>query len=159
MSYEIVDLLNHINANGTTVVMVTHEHNLVRHFHHRVITIDQGTVVSDSLDTDELPSDYAAYEAQHPVRPVTNREMDEIDIMFNEVSSDTKKEIVEKIVNTEIKIDENKGSEFFVEPNSDSDVEDFIQNYGVDTDDDIAEDDVDYSELLDSLSDEKGGND
>ena len=159
MSYEIVDLLNHINANGTTVVMVTHEHNLVRHFHHRVITIDQGTVVSDSLDTDELPSDYAAYEAQHPVRPVTNREMDEIDIMFNEVSSDTKKEIVEKIVNTEIKIDENKGSEFFVEPNSDSDVEDFIQNYGIDTDDDIAEDDVDYSELLDSLSDEKGGND
>lgn len=48
MSYEIVDLLNHINANGTTVVMVTHEHNLVRSFQHRVVVIDNGTVASDT---------------------------------------------------------------------------------------------------------------
>ena len=48
MSYEIVDLLNHINNNGTTVVMVTHEHELVRRFNHRVITINQGQVVSDT---------------------------------------------------------------------------------------------------------------
>lgn len=157
MSYEIVDLLNHINANGTTVVMVTHEHNLVRHFHHRVITIDQGTVVSDSLDTDELPSDYSVYEAEHPIVQSKTREMDEIDIMFNEVADDKKKEIVESIINTEIKVDENKGSEFFVQPNSDAEVEDFIQNYGVDTDDEIAEDDVDYTELLDDLSSDKGG--
>ena len=50
MSYEIVDLLNHINANGTTVVMVTHEHELVRRFNHRVITINQGQVVSDTAE-------------------------------------------------------------------------------------------------------------
>ena len=48
MSFEIVDLLNHINANGTTVVMVTHEHELVRSFKHRVIVIDNGTVSSDT---------------------------------------------------------------------------------------------------------------
>ena len=66
MSYEIVDLLNHINANGTTVVMVTHEHNLVRHFHHRVITIEEGSVVSDTSDTDKLPDDYASIEANYP---------------------------------------------------------------------------------------------
>ena len=65
MSYEIVDLLNHINANGTTVVMVTHEHNLVRHFHHRVITIEQGAVVSDSEDTEALPDDYATIERDY----------------------------------------------------------------------------------------------
>ena len=68
MSYEIVDLLNHINANGTTVVMVTHEHNLVRHFHHRVITIEQGAVVSDSEDTEALPDDYATIEIMLPTR-------------------------------------------------------------------------------------------
>ena len=48
MSFEIVDLLNHINANGTTVVMVTHEHELVRSFKHRVIVIDNGQVSSDT---------------------------------------------------------------------------------------------------------------
>lgn len=67
MSYEIVELLNHINANGTTVIMVTHEHDLVRRFNHRIITIDSGCIVSDdfclpesgslplSVQTDETP--------------------------------------------------------------------------------------------------------
>lgn len=48
LSFEIVDLLSEINKCGTTVVMVTHEHNLVSEFNHRVITIDEGTVVSDN---------------------------------------------------------------------------------------------------------------
>ncbi len=48
MSFEIVDLLNHINANGTTVVMVTHEHELVRSFKHRVVVINNGAVTSDT---------------------------------------------------------------------------------------------------------------
>ena len=48
LSYEIVDLLNEINKVGTTVVMVTHEHDLVAH--HRVITIDDGSVVRDDAD-------------------------------------------------------------------------------------------------------------
>ncbi len=48
MSREIIDLLDHINANGTTVIMVTHEHDLVRQYDKRVITIKGGTVVSDS---------------------------------------------------------------------------------------------------------------
>ena len=48
MSYEIVDLLNHINANGTTVIMVTHEHDLVKKFNHRIVVIDHGQIVSDT---------------------------------------------------------------------------------------------------------------
>lgn len=48
MSYEIVDLLNHINENGTTIIMVTHEHELVKQFNHRIVVIDHGTVVSDT---------------------------------------------------------------------------------------------------------------
>ena len=50
LSFEIVDLLSEINKCGTTIVMVTHEHNLVSEFNHRVITIDEGTVISDSLN-------------------------------------------------------------------------------------------------------------
>lgn len=49
MSFEITGLLNQINQNGTTVVMVTHEHELVRQFNKRVIVIDDGTVVSDTV--------------------------------------------------------------------------------------------------------------
>ena len=47
LSFEIVDLLSEINKCGTTIVMVTHEHTLVNEFDHRVITIDEGTVISD----------------------------------------------------------------------------------------------------------------
>lgn len=54
MSYEIVDLLNHINADGTTVVMVTHDYHLVKTFNHRVITIKNGCVESDYPDASHL---------------------------------------------------------------------------------------------------------
>ncbi len=50
MSHEIVELLSEINRRGTTVLMVTHEHTLVQEFHHRVITIQDGAVVSDTRD-------------------------------------------------------------------------------------------------------------
>ena len=50
MSHEIVELLTKINNNGTTVVMVTHEHDLVRTFQRRVIVIQKGKVVSDTPD-------------------------------------------------------------------------------------------------------------
>lgn len=48
LSYEIVELLNEINRRGTTVLMVTHEHDLVKMFNRRVIEIRDGCVVSDS---------------------------------------------------------------------------------------------------------------
>ena len=48
LSYEIVDLLNEINKCGTTIVMVTHEHDLVSQFNHRVLTIENGSIVSDN---------------------------------------------------------------------------------------------------------------
>ncbi len=47
LSYEIVDLLMGVNACGTTVVMVTHQQELVRDFGGRVISIENGAVVSD----------------------------------------------------------------------------------------------------------------
>ena len=50
MSYEIIELLSEINKRGTTVLVVTHEHELVKSFGKRVITIDEGRVVSDTDD-------------------------------------------------------------------------------------------------------------
>lgn len=57
LSYEIVELLHEINKKGTTIVMVTHEHELVSQFNHRVITIENGTVVSDVPPVEEEHGD------------------------------------------------------------------------------------------------------
>ena len=52
MSYEIVSLLTEINRKGTTILMVTHDHNLVRDFQHRVIMLDSGKIVADTVGGD-----------------------------------------------------------------------------------------------------------
>jgi cell division transport system ATP-binding protein len=48
-SLELMDLLVKINELGTTVVVVTHEKDLVDHFGKRVVTIDSGRVINDSV--------------------------------------------------------------------------------------------------------------
>lgn len=55
LSFEIVDLLNEINKLGVTIVMVTHEHDLVQHFSRRVITIEKGKVVRDDEKLEVKP--------------------------------------------------------------------------------------------------------
>ncbi len=50
LSFEIVDLLNEINRRGTTILMVTHEHSLVKHFHKRIIQIHSGEIVADTAE-------------------------------------------------------------------------------------------------------------
>ena len=48
LSFEIVELLTEINKVGTTVVMVTYEHDLVAQFQHRIIRIEQGRLIADT---------------------------------------------------------------------------------------------------------------
>ena len=49
-SLEIMMLLEQINALGTTVMVVTHEKELVDRFTKRVIAIDEGRIISDGMD-------------------------------------------------------------------------------------------------------------
>ena len=51
LSYEIVELLDEINKTGTTILMVTHEHELVNRFHHRTVTLEKGRVIRDTGGT------------------------------------------------------------------------------------------------------------
>ncbi len=53
MSFEIIELLNEINKQGTTIIVVTHEHDLVQKFKNRVIEIQGGEVISDSGTVEE----------------------------------------------------------------------------------------------------------
>jgi len=50
MSFEIMSLLQEINNLGTTMLVVTHEQELVERFSKRVIAIDDGLVVSDGME-------------------------------------------------------------------------------------------------------------
>jgi len=47
-SKEIIELLNKINAAGTTVIVVTHDDVLVNTYRKRTITLDNGNIVSDN---------------------------------------------------------------------------------------------------------------
>jgi cell division transport system ATP-binding protein len=46
-AYEIIDLLLRINKFGTTVVLVTHNREIVNRLKKRVITLENGMIVSD----------------------------------------------------------------------------------------------------------------
>lgn len=50
LSYEIMELLTEINRRGTTMLVVTHDHELVKSFGRRVIEIRDGLVLSDSKE-------------------------------------------------------------------------------------------------------------
>ena len=49
-SFEIMTLLKEINNLGTTLLVVTHEMNLVEQFNNRMIVIDDGLIVSDGMN-------------------------------------------------------------------------------------------------------------
>jgi cell division transport system ATP-binding protein len=46
-AYEIIELLLRINKFGTTVILVTHNREIVNRLRRRVITIDNGQIISD----------------------------------------------------------------------------------------------------------------
>ena len=51
-AWEIMKLLEEINAKGTTVLVVTHNLRIVKVMKKRVITVKKGTIVSDSKQGD-----------------------------------------------------------------------------------------------------------
>lgn len=63
-SYEIVDLLRGINGCGTTVLMVTHQHDLVKYYGGRIININTGSIVFDEriLGIDGIDGMYGGHD-------------------------------------------------------------------------------------------------
>lgn len=59
LSNDIMSLFDKINALGATVVVVTHDLELVHQFDHRVVTIENGRIISD------VPARYAVETVPH----------------------------------------------------------------------------------------------
>jgi cell division transport system ATP-binding protein len=57
LSYELMVMLKEINNCGATVLVVTHEHDLVQHFGGRIISLTKGTVKFDQYITGEREKD------------------------------------------------------------------------------------------------------
>ena len=68
-SYEIVELLKSINEKGTTVMMVTHEHELVRRFGGRLINLAKGNIVFDDRIEGELNGSHSDEPVILPEKP------------------------------------------------------------------------------------------
>ena len=86
MSHEIVGLFTKINNAGTTVIMVTHQHDIVRSFQRRVIVIKNGEVVSDTPD----PT-HAQFESNDE-KQTTDMFFFEEDVSIDEVKINTNSE-------------------------------------------------------------------
>ena len=56
-SWEIMKLLEEINENGTTVVVVTHNREIVNAMHKRVVTMKMGVIVSDEEGGEYIDED------------------------------------------------------------------------------------------------------
>ena len=69
LSLERMQLLERVSKMGITVLVVTHEHELVHRFHQRVVTLSHGRIVSDvpadpvAAAEDDLSLDVAAFDA------------------------------------------------------------------------------------------------
>ena len=59
MSLEMMELLERVSEMGITVLVVTHEHELVRRFNRRVVTLKDGRIVSDIPADREAEPDLA----------------------------------------------------------------------------------------------------
>ena len=107
MSHEIVGLLTKINNAGTTVIMVTHEHDLVRSFQRRVIVIKNGEVVSDTPD----PT-HAQFTGENPKADTDMFFFDE-DVEIDDVNvlpKDDEEDVFDNLENV-VSEEENQGGE------------------------------------------------
>lgn len=79
MSFEIMKILKKINKMGTTVLVVTHDKELVNRFGGRIMEIERGKVISDSgvPEKSELSEDTVAENNSDEVKKETGQKKSE----------------------------------------------------------------------------------
>lgn len=95
LSNDIMSLFDKINALGATVVVVTHDLELVHQFDHRVVTIENGKIISD------VPARYVTeFVTEKPAQVKTDA-----------VSEETETEIAEPETSAEYEENETEAQE------------------------------------------------
>ena len=95
LSGEIMSLFDKINALGATVVVVTHDLELVRQFDHRIVTIENGRIVSD-IPAKTAASHSEVQKVEIVSQPEQEYEEDEADeTETTEAESDEQTEYIE----------------------------------------------------------------
>ena len=61
-SWDIMDIFQRINAAGTTIIMATHDRDIVNHMYRRVIELEHGHIVRD-----EMRGGYESFVDKFPV--------------------------------------------------------------------------------------------
>lgn len=98
LSGEIMSLFDKINSLGATVVVVTHDLELVHQFDHRIVKIEDGKIVSD------IPAGSKARESEEENDTAQNSEEEE------EQENDGRP-VVSQIISEDVIIEEGDGEE------------------------------------------------
>ena len=108
LSNDIMSLFDKINALGATVVVVTHDLELVHQFEHRVVTIENGRIVSD------VPA-RSKVKLVKKVQPVQEADAGDVSLCDTQqddaVVSDDSAEINAVVEDVDVQEDENNGEE------------------------------------------------
>ncbi len=121
LSYEIVELLKSINDQGTTILMVTHEHDLVHHFGGRILHIVDGELQFDDVlrgVTDKLIEE-EALKAEEAVREMQQQIEEEKEIPF----ISTEEALIQDIIS---KREDSQGDDVIAKINGTESAEDLI---------------------------------
>jgi cell division transport system ATP-binding protein len=84
LSLEMMELLERVSQTGITVLVVTHEHELVHRFHQRVVTLKNGRIISD------IPADPEAIAARSAERNAWKELTEPVDDEPDEQNDETK---------------------------------------------------------------------
>ncbi len=57
VTLDIMELFKAANARGTTIVMATHDRNLIRQFPRRVVSLEAGSLAMDDMPLFRGPSE------------------------------------------------------------------------------------------------------
>ena len=89
LSSDIMSLFDKINSLGATVVVVTHDHELVHQFDHRIVTIENGRIISD------VPAKYSV-----PVTPRRPESVKKVVAQQAETAEEKAEEVAEQVEET-----------------------------------------------------------